>query len=252
MALVSNPYNTLPSLRVAHDAFHSVADNPKDESGDLYRSLAGLLHKYGLTDDIGIGLLHRHFTLTDDEIVVEFNNISIPVEANRVKFIEAVTKGRIMADGWRISKDGECLEPYEYVFVEKTTEYRDLDFSSSNLRGFTTAFIAKSHHFGVESVICLRRSPPRGSEQALEITEGRANICFTPDQVSPLLLSKSPTQRYPSTPSLTSSCAHSRLKANPRPSSYHPAPWTPASKQHGTSTICSSQTKSTDAPASIS
>ena len=80
MSMALDPYsvdvfNTLPDLQSAQADL--LAHGGKEM---VYRHFKPLIKKYMLQENIGIGLLHRHFELNDDEKLVEFNSISMPWE----------------------------------------------------------------------------------------------------------------------------------------------------------------------------
>ena len=152
---------------------------------DLYASFGGLLEKYGLNGEIGIGLLHRHSKLNENEIMVEVNNVSFPWPDTYVSHIEESTKGKVLADGWQISQDSEVLLPYEYAFHDFRSTVSDLNLSSPDMKAFVSEFIKMAKSYRLERFICLRRTPGPGSEVGLEMTIGHVNTVFTADQLPP-------------------------------------------------------------------
>lgn len=69
----TNAFNSLPDLHHAQDNF--VSNRGPDIVATLLRPL---IVKHQLEARLGVGLLHRHFDLLDEEMLVEFNNISTP------------------------------------------------------------------------------------------------------------------------------------------------------------------------------
>lgn len=77
--------------------------------------------------------------------------------------------------------DGDGVIPYEFYFSPLGHDARiDLDANSSFLR----EFIQCIRESGLEKTVGLRLFPHLNFTGALEITEGRANINLTPDQVT--------------------------------------------------------------------
>ena len=183
MVLVANPYNSLPSLKLAHDTFHAVADKAEEGSDDLYGAFARLLIEHNIEDKVGIGLLHRHNHLCGDEIMLEINNVSTPVTGGFADELAKMTSSRIQADGWRISKDQELLEPYEFCLVPVgSSDEEVIDLSA--LTTFAKSFIETALKFRVDSVICLHRVPPQGLEKTVEISSGKFNLTVPAAQLS--------------------------------------------------------------------
>jgi hypothetical protein len=137
--------------------------------------LKPLILKYKLEAVFGIGLLHRHFDLDATEKLVEFNNISTPW---RHQQDDIHSGGKIMSNGWMI--EGEQLMLYEFYFSPLG---RDGAVEFTKLAPFVSEFCNSIKRAGFEDVLALRLFPHLGFEGGLEITEGRANINLTPDQV---------------------------------------------------------------------
>ena len=183
MAVVINPYNSLPGLLQAREAFNEVAANSEGGETDIYASFGTLIEKHGLHGEIGIGLLHRHSKLNENEIMVEVNNISFPWPDTHISHIEEATKGKVLADGWRISQDSEVLLPYEYAFHDCHSTTLKSDLSSPELEPFVSEFIKMAKSYRLENFICLRRTPTPGSEVGLEMTIGNVNAVFLAEQL---------------------------------------------------------------------
>lgn len=61
-------FHTIPHL---HDAVHSFADN---EVKSKLQSFGALFAKHGVTKELGLAMIHRHFDISRDEILVETIN----------------------------------------------------------------------------------------------------------------------------------------------------------------------------------
>ena len=76
-------WNDLPNLTDVHEL------TSKDDS--CINELQSVLEKYGLTSKFGVALLHKHFTIEDDEVLLEKNDpikktlTSRPIKTSKVK-----------------------------------------------------------------------------------------------------------------------------------------------------------------------
>lgn len=59
---------TIPDL---HDAVHSFADNEVESKLALFGSI---FVKHGVTSKFGLAMVHRHFDITENEVLVETLN----------------------------------------------------------------------------------------------------------------------------------------------------------------------------------
>src|SRR6187402_3384765 len=67
----SNLFNTLPHVEVAHDTFNS-----RNGLSTLESSLQQLFSRFNVNPCLGIALVHRHFALTENEVLVDVNGTS--------------------------------------------------------------------------------------------------------------------------------------------------------------------------------
>ncbi|RDL30699.1 uncharacterized protein BP5553_10044 [Venustampulla echinocandica] len=157
MAQVLQPYstrvfNTLPELHMAQDSFMI-----KGGKGLVDNVFKPMIEKHGLEAKLGVGLLHRHFDLEGSEKLVEFNNISLPWNSDRE---DSHNGGKVLPSAWVVRNGG--LIPYEYYFSPLGR--------CGRVRGRTDNMPSLFPHIGFTC--------------ALEVTEGRANINLSPDQVA--------------------------------------------------------------------
>jgi hypothetical protein len=176
MAAVLQPYstdafNTLPDLHTAQESF--VSKNGMDLVDNLYKPM---IEKYQLEAKLGVGLLHRHFDLEGSEKLVEFNNISLPWQNHNG---DDYSGGKIVPNAWAVS--GNKLLPYEFYYSPLG---RDSPFDFDATSKFLSEFMQATSELGLEHTLCLRLFPHVGFTGALELTEGRANINLSPDQVT--------------------------------------------------------------------
>ncbi|CAL5866788.1 uncharacterized protein PFLUO_LOCUS998, partial [Penicillium psychrofluorescens] len=132
-------FNSLPDLHHAQDSF--ISKGGPDLVNNVLRPLI-VQHK--LESALGIGLLHRHFDLSGEEKLVEFNNISTPWKHQQGY---NHTGGQILPCAWMI--DGNSLVPYEFYFSPLRRDTR-IDFGVMTL--FLEEFIRCIKDSGLDMV----------------------------------------------------------------------------------------------------
>ena len=141
----------------------------------LVESLGSLLHNYELESTFGVCLVHRHFDLGNDEKLVEYKGTTTPWE-NRT---EKSAGGTLAAQSWFYHDD--MLLPFEYEYVPvgmgPAVDWEKIP------TGFLTDFktLLDSHDSG--HLLSLLRYPGDDYPGSVEITQGRMNITFHPDNV---------------------------------------------------------------------
>jgi len=73
-------YNNLREVDRASDHFEA-----RDDPDSVIRSLEALFRKHSVTDTLGVALLHRHFELKPDEVVVDLRGIATPWHISSLK-----------------------------------------------------------------------------------------------------------------------------------------------------------------------
>ena len=198
--------------------FHSIEDlypaatKFKDLKGPewVYEVAKPLLVKHGLNKTFGVGMLHRHFDIDADQILVEFNNITLPWKSKIAIDGEPGTK-KIQATSWKlVPKRSEAADgtsgldagadfawmPYEFSYdptvglvnednnpVGPDPDGAPVDLNDSKYRAFLTEYGTAIQEAGLEQVVGLRQFPGLHFRGGLERTEGKANIWLNPDQV---------------------------------------------------------------------
>ncbi len=177
-------FNSLPGLGDSSDSFRSNDGNAAVDS-----AFQDLFVRHKMTKLFGLGLVHRHFDLKPNELLVDVNGTSTawgvpdlpeaPVSAEYQKH-----HGRIRPHSWTV--DGERLAPYEF--------YYEPDFSSGglNFEGLATVdpqflreFIDLLKIHKLSGVLGLRLLRELNGRQ-LEVTERAANVTFdVPDDLTP-------------------------------------------------------------------
>lgn len=166
----TNIFNTIPELHKARDSFTS-----KDGKALVDKVFRPMIESHKLEAKLGVGLLHRHFDLNGSEKLVEFNNISLPWNSDNG---DGHNGGKVLPNAW-VVRDGKLI-PYEFYFSPLG---RDSHFDFDTVGPFIREFMQTVAEYDLEQTICLRLFPHVGFTGALEVTEGRANINLSPDQV---------------------------------------------------------------------
>lgn len=182
--------------------FHAIgdlrpsADQLNDLNGTAWIKTVGkdLLKKHGMNETFGIGLLHRHFDIDDNQILVEFNNITLPWKTAMIAPEE--DGSTISATSWKLipqSDDKFAWMPYEFKWepavkpeaaLESASTSVPIDLNLEKYKTFLEEFSAALRKEGLEKVLGLRVWPGQGFRGGLERTEGKANIFLNPDQVT--------------------------------------------------------------------
>lgn len=177
-------YNALPSL---HDV-KALFDLKGGESL-IHAIFEPLIREYKLEKIVGVGLLHRHFDLYDNEMLVEFNDISTPWLATECNTSSTSSSagGSVVPNGFYVSRGN--LVPYEFAFIPMSRE-REIDLDAPILLEFAGKFVRRIQDHGLENVVALRVLQNPDVDGLLEMTKGRANINLKTGQYSQELYSK--------------------------------------------------------------
>ncbi|KAJ6021255.1 hypothetical protein N7540_006759 [Penicillium herquei] len=166
-------------------AFHSIFslhDADKDfqeRNGTSFveTKLKSLILQHGVQDIFGVSLVHRHFDLDQGTILVEKDMVTAPWRSDN-----SFTKhgGKIIPISWFFRDDN--VLPYEFGFVPYSTAGppRLEDYAPFVKEFFDTV---KLH--GLENSVGIRRLSGTESPGMLECTEGKVNIMFSGNEVSP-------------------------------------------------------------------
>jgi len=135
-------------------------------------SIRNLFLKHGVYKELGISLLHKHFTIKPTERLVDFRNISAPWTIGDDDANDAIIThkhdGLILPRSFRLVDEGK-LVPYEF-------DFSDTDW----IPRFNPAFISELSDLlcasGLDQILGLRILDKRESELPVEITKGKMNI----------------------------------------------------------------------------
>jgi hypothetical protein len=97
-------FHGIPSLHECNAGFHS-----KGGTEFLTMHLRPLIRAYGYEERYGVGLVHKHFEIKPDEILVEYQSITSPWKV-RTNYHGAA----ICPTAWTFT--GDEMIPYEFEF----------------------------------------------------------------------------------------------------------------------------------------
>lgn len=153
----------------------------RDAAAFINSTLAPIIREHGMEFQSGVGLVHRHFDLESEEILVEFNDITLPWTCEPgLTTTDAGFNSLIYPIAWMLQEtDGQQnWMPYEFAFsptAGKDSWVVNLDNSPAK-QAFLAAFTAALTKGGFQDLLGLRARPGPGFQGTLEFTEGRANI----------------------------------------------------------------------------
>lgn len=177
-------YNTLPTLKTAHDIFteKSAREVLDGEILDLFEQYPDARQKFGLQ------LLHRHFPMKKEEILVEVERTSTPWHVKNLGDNASVMQGRVFPRSFRLSadSDGPMFEPYEFRYILEGEEAL-ANPNDPEDEAFAGKLVGLLRKHSLEDVLGINALTPEvkplrgfvGEPKWLwEKTIGRANIFF--------------------------------------------------------------------------
>jgi len=132
--------------------------------------LAGIFTKHNVDGFLGVQLLHRHFSLDNDERLVDVGGASVPWSNDGSEALDL----RILPVSWAF--EGDTYHPYEFKFVPPAEEFHEPVVPEPFLIEFNEAI--KTHN--MQGVLGIR-SLKTAKKPEMEITKGRANVTFDYD-----------------------------------------------------------------------
>ena len=179
----------------SHDSFHQIQDvgdvmdqlKTKNSNVFVHTTLAPIFKKHSLEEVLGVGLVHRHFSISPSEKLVEFNNITTPwsgikLNSNHSAKIPNSANGLVTETSWVLDANDKWM-PFEFSFdPQGTTTVVNLEGSQYQefLQEYTTALKQN----GFDKILGLTAWPGAGYTGGLEFCSGRGNIVLTPDQTT--------------------------------------------------------------------
>lgn len=133
-----------------------------------------LFEKYGTERVFGVVLNHRHFNMSSNERLVEYAGTSVPWESMLDK---------TQPTSWFISEDNNCL-PYEFHYSQDDDpNEEDCTPDNPKYSAFINSFNELLREKNALGLFGICRYPGDDFPGRVEITEGRANINFHPDDI---------------------------------------------------------------------
>ncbi|KAH8904126.1 hypothetical protein BR93DRAFT_940266 [Coniochaeta sp. PMI_546] len=164
-----------------HEVFDSLPDvttaatTVRDEEGEqLIRSaVKDLLLKYSLNDKLGVALVHRHFDLKPDEVMVDYHGVATPWNTALLDHYSGF--GSVQPLSW-VVVDG-TPRPYEFYYSTDTPS--DKMCTADLPEDFVTEYESLLTGGGLEGYLgirALRGQPGNGIEGTMEFTQRYATF----------------------------------------------------------------------------
>lgn len=161
-------YNSLPNIADA-----GISLKPADIAL-LTTTIGEVFVKHGVQKLFGITLLHNHFTLDTNEMLVNIGSVAVPWETPSLAEQLRDVKG----SAWRFTEQG--LAPYEFAYDVNTRP------DIGGFQPFLSELSALLDRLGLTGklgICCFSREDLDSTTQ-VEFTQGRANITL-PFDISP-------------------------------------------------------------------
>ncbi|OBT99593.1 hypothetical protein VE01_02895 [Pseudogymnoascus verrucosus] len=163
----STHYNTLPEFFTAKETFKA-----KNASKTIDITLASLFLRHKVHHNLGVQMLHTHFTIGDDERLVGIGAVAVPIELDIIV--------------------GSAIKPLVYRFVPtgvavcewtQGNDANEVDLSSPQYAAFMAELRIVLDEAGLIDVLGIFvRQPGDGKMKGVEFTAGRANITLHKDE----------------------------------------------------------------------
>ena len=168
LAYSAQQYNSMPNIEDA-----GINLNPADIAL-LTTTIGQVFVKHGVQELFGITLLHNHFPLDTDEILVNIGSVAVPWKTSSLADQLRDVKG----SAWRFTEHG--VVPYE--FVHDVASRPDV----SGFQAFLAELGALLHRLGLSGKlgVCAFTREDLNATTQVEFTQARANITL-PFDISP-------------------------------------------------------------------
>ncbi|KAL8824745.1 MAG: hypothetical protein Q9170_008056 [Blastenia crenularia] len=157
-------YNSLPELEDAKK--HSDSANVPDI---LYTEIGAVFIRHHVETTLGMILLHNHFFLEPNEMLVAFQSTAYPWDTTS----GATQLSGVNATAWRFTDSG--LAPYEFAYTPVA-----VPFDHHPMPSFLLELAAVLKKWNLTNIfgLCSLGEVSVGTPKAMEFTEGRANITY--------------------------------------------------------------------------
>ena len=167
-------YNSLPDIAAAHDEFES------NNIQKIVDSIIGpMFVGYGVQSDLGLALLHKHFSLHEEEKLVNYGAVACPWDMSTMS---AQVTQDIHPSSWRFIEP-TALGPYEFEYVTGLSPPSKLE--GPQFQAFLAELGAFLHKHNLIHLLGLQllETPATDREPGLEFTADRVNVTL-PQKVS--------------------------------------------------------------------
>jgi hypothetical protein len=164
----SQHYNSLPSIAEAGSSL-----TPTDIAL-LTSTIGQVCIKHNVQKYFGITLLHNHFPLSDNEMLVSIGSVAVPWKTTS----RAPELRDIKGSSWRFTDQG--IVPYEFAYdVDSRVDLSDFLPFLSELR-----IVLERLDLMGKLGVCVFASEDLDNTTQVEFTQGRANITL-PFDIAP-------------------------------------------------------------------
>lgn len=151
----------------------------------LLMCLRDILVEHSLNDKFGYSLLHRHFPLKQQHILVELDGVTTLWKVSQAQLAEIhadgvclYETGAIHPTSWMLVRQGNgtmTLMPFEFAYVNGT--YLDtISLGERRYEAFLQSFLYVLEQANLQGAIALTLMPDVEIDGAIEKTIGEANI----------------------------------------------------------------------------
>ena len=87
-------------------------DARTESEAAVFLEIKGVLKKYGLETKYGLTLLHKHFDLAEDEILIEYTDVENRTLTSKPTKIGTVSSNSLIETTWALDQDvvmGHCV-----------------------------------------------------------------------------------------------------------------------------------------------
>ncbi|KAK8038424.1 hypothetical protein PG994_015191 [Apiospora phragmitis] len=161
-------FNATPSLPDALQKHLEAGGNER-----VHQDFETLFQEHGVEKILGLGLMHHHFALEDDEYLTDVRGTSTAWKS--------CTGTRPSV--WGFDANEKRLTPLEFAMDDDNDSVAYPDWQSPQMRDFLEKLSGLILQLGVNDTYGLVRYPGDNFPGRVEMTVGRANVNLTPAQV---------------------------------------------------------------------
>jgi hypothetical protein len=182
---MTSPYSFIEFHKASDINDASTAFETAKGQDFVDKILATIIRKHNADKAFGPTLIHCHFDIEENEILVEFNNITTPwIIDDEFKETSVGSNGLVYPTIWLLDSNDKWML-YEFAFGPNGAEGKYIvDIDDPNHHDFLLEYTLAVKAGGWEKIIGLRAWPADGYVGSLEFTQGKADINLTPPEFS--------------------------------------------------------------------